>query len=95
MVRGSQGHMTITGRVGTAQTGFDISAIRLDENLDLMWVATFDGNGLNDQATDLKVDADGNTCVCGHSTVGPDRVELVVIKYDSDGSDERRIVLPL
>ena len=85
MSRTADGSIHITGMASDDGINYDIKTIKLSPDLDLLWIATYDEAGDEDQATGIDVDADGNVYVSGTVTDANGRQLLILIKYDPNG----------
>ncbi len=66
----------------------DFLTIKLDANLDTLWVRTKNGkNGGDDEAISAAVDASGNIFVTGYVDDGNTGDDIYTIKYDANGTD--------
>ena len=54
--------------------------IKLDQNLNIVWSAEYDGNTYNDYSTDLKLDSNGNIYVCGTTEKSNNGKDFLLIK---------------
>jgi uncharacterized delta-60 repeat protein len=66
--------------------GYDFKLIKLDEDLEEVWVKTWDGEGLNDYARGVKVAPNGDVYLCGTSATSGDGDDMVLLKYSSGGN---------
>jgi hypothetical protein len=66
--------------------GYDFKLIKLDEDLEEVWVKTWDGEGLNDYARGVKVAPNGDVYVCGTTATTGDGDDMVLLKYSSGGN---------
>ena len=78
------GNIYITGITDSANN-IDIQTIKLDNLLNLQWVRSFDGQGLNDIPTCITSDNSGNIFVSGFSKTVNGGSEIVTTKYNSNG----------
>lgn len=80
----SNGNVYITGSSAQNSTGYDVKTVKILANGTLDWMKTQDGDGADDEGTDLIVDADENVYVCG--TIGFNgQKDIMVLKYDKHG----------
>jgi hypothetical protein len=78
----------IAGSVVNPGYGYDFKLIKLDEDLEEVWVKTWDGEGLNDYARGVKVAPNGDVYLCGTSATSGDGDDMVLIKYNSSGTQQ-------
>lgn len=86
MKRDANGNIYIVGRATTTNSTFDIKLIKLNSSLIVQWVKTFDGQGLNDEASMIEIDYNGNIIIAGYVQKPMDGKEYIIIKYDSNGN---------
>lgn len=86
MKRDANGNIYIVGRASTANSTFDIKLIKLNSSLAVQWIKTFDGQGLNDEASKVEIDYNGNIIIAGYVQKPIDGKEYIIIKYDSNGN---------
>ena len=80
----ANGNVYITGSSAQNSTGYDVKTVKILANGTLDWMKTQDGDGADDEGTDLIVDANGNVYVCG--TIGFNgQKDIMVLKYDKHG----------
>jgi Beta-propeller repeat len=80
----SSGNVYVTGWSVGLGTGFDYATVKYDSSGEGLWVARYDGAaGTDDQSYAVAVDASGNVCVTGYSTVDPKTglTDYTTIKY--------------
>jgi hypothetical protein len=78
----------IAGSVLNTGNGYDFKLIKLNENLNIVWVKEWDGEGLNDRAKGVKVDAGGNVYLCGTTATASNGDDMVLIKYNAAGTQK-------
>lgn len=82
------GNIYVTGKVATANEGFNIKTIKLDEDLELVWVNEFDGYGMDDEGRSIALDELGNVYVTGTTAKPGGGSNIITIKYDDQGEQE-------
>ncbi|TVR37648.1 MAG: T9SS C-terminal target domain-containing protein [Cryomorphaceae bacterium] len=82
------GNIYVTGKVATAYEGFNIKTIKLDEDLELVWVNEFDGYGMDDEGRSIALDELGNVYVTGTTAKPGGGSNIITIKYDDQGEQE-------
>ncbi|MFN7910757.1 MAG: SBBP repeat-containing protein [Bacteroidota bacterium] len=82
----NNGNIYTTGITSSNGTNFDVQTIKYDQNMNVIWVKTFDGYGKFDQGTDIAVDNVGNVIVTGYATRNNLTKELLVLSYSSNGN---------
>ncbi|MBK9147387.1 MAG: S8 family serine peptidase [Flavobacteriales bacterium] len=81
-----QGHFYITGfREVNGQK--DIQTVKITSTFTVDWVVNYDGEGLDDAGRAIKGDDLGNAYVARYSRKGIGGTDLVVMKYDSAGTE--------
>ncbi len=85
VARDATGNIYITGYREDNQTK-KIQTVKLDVDLNISWVKTF-SNGIEDVASALTVDEDGNVIITGYSVKPNDKEDVVTIKYSVDGQE--------
>jgi hypothetical protein len=76
----------ISGSVINSGYGYDFKIIKLDEDLNVLWTQTWDGQGLNDYSRGVKVAPNGDVYVCGTTATTDDGDDMVLLKYSSGGN---------
>lgn len=69
----------------TVSSNQNLKLIKLDPNLNQLWVQSFD-NGGSDEGVDVAVDGTGNIYVLGHSDTQFSGSDFVLRKYNSSGT---------
>lgn len=82
----ANGNIYTTGITSSNGTNFDVQTIKYDQNMNLIWIQTFDGYGNLDQGSDIAVDNLGNVIVTGFTTRPNLSKELLVLSYSTSGS---------
>ncbi len=83
----NSGNIIITGSAYDSMTAsMNIKTIKLNPNLGLIWVKSFDFAGLDDGALSLEVDNNGNIYLAGFVTNTSMGKDIIVIKYDANGN---------
>jgi hypothetical protein len=79
----------MTGYTTTASGGRDIYTVQYSANGTKDWEAVYSGSGvLADEGVAATVDASGNVYVAGYTTVSGTNTDLIVIKYNSSGTQQ-------
>ena len=86
MVVDKKGNIYITGNGTQTGSGYDYTTIKYNSSGDVLWIAKYN-NGLNDIASDLKVDDNGSVYVTGESDGSGSRFDYATVKYDSSGNE--------
>lgn len=86
MRRDANGNIYIVGRAIGANANFDIKLIKLNSSLAVQWIKTFDGQGLNDEASSIEIDNNGNIIIAGYVQKPIGGKEYIIIKYDTNGN---------
>ena len=89
----SVGNIYITGR-GANNAQYDIRTIKLNENYGLEWAVSFDLSGFDDQGNTILVDVQGNVYVGGYATQADNVKNMVLLKYDQNGTLLNNHVFP-
>jgi len=75
---------------GTVGDGADVLLLKLNSNLQLQWVRTWDGPALvpysQDGVRGLRLDPAGNPIVLVHAVMADNQPDYMVIKYGADGT---------
>jgi hypothetical protein len=72
----------VTGYSNGTNSGKDIVTIKLDNNLNQLWLQRYNGPGNgDDEGNAIAVDALGNVYVAGYDTTAAGGTEMVLIKY--------------
>lgn len=80
------GNSFVTGYTYEYATQNDIITIKYNCTGDTLWARSFNGNSnLNDEGTGICVDASGNVYVVGFAEFDSKSIDVVVLKYSSDG----------
>lgn len=83
------GNIYVTGGVVNTSVGYDCSTVKLDDDLNIIWKVTFNGNDdLDDVANSIDIDSQGNVYICGYTTTSGLQKDYVVIKYDASGNEQ-------
>jgi hypothetical protein len=87
MVQDDNGFIYITGRGTQNGTNYDIQTVKLSSTLNVEWVVNFDGEGFEDGAADLELDAFKNVFIVGLTQNSNLTTDLLVVKYDELGNE--------
>jgi hypothetical protein len=85
VARDPQNNLFITG-YNEKQGNKNIQTVKLNPNLGLEWVRSYDADGLEDMAKSIGCDALGNVYVAGHSKTVQTGKTFIVLKYDTQGN---------
>ena len=86
ITQNDSGHYIVTG-YGGASIQDDCYTVVLDADFNVLWEAWFDGEGLEDRATDVEVDNNNNVYVCGYTEKNNGGKDFLLIKYDGSGNE--------
>ncbi len=79
----------VTGYAAVTGNSYDIKIVKLDTALSTVWSVTYDGGDhLDDRALCIGVDASGYVYVTGYATKTNGGTDIVVIKYNSVGTQQ-------
>ncbi len=81
----ANGNIYTTGITSSNGSNFNVQTIKYDQNMNVVWVQTFDAHGNYDQGTDIAIDNSGNVLVTGYSTRSNLTKELLLLNYSSTG----------
>jgi hypothetical protein len=78
------------GYMNTVSNGQDIVVVKLDSNGVQLWSATYNYTvaNLDDKANAICVDPSGNVYVTGYSQAASNNADIIVIKYNSSGTQQ-------
>ncbi|PWH81886.1 S8 family serine peptidase [Brumimicrobium oceani] len=82
----ANGNYYIAGTKKNTSTDYDITVYKLDDNLNLIWEKTYDGDGDEDIGKGIKVDNQGNVYVSGFVTTQNEGKNYSLLKFDSYGT---------
>ncbi|MFC2088139.1 SBBP repeat-containing protein [Calditrichota bacterium] len=83
------GNVYVTGKSLDSGSNYDYATIKYNSSGAEQWVAHYNGPGnLNDQATALSVDMQGNVYVTGASTGTGTDFDYATVKYNSSGVEQ-------
>lgn len=85
--RDNNDNLYITGNRAKSVGQYNIYTLKLDANLNIIWEATFDGSGIQNNAYDLKLDDFGNVYVCGMTEKSNGGKDFLLLKYDNNGNE--------
>jgi uncharacterized delta-60 repeat protein len=75
------------GTTTNGMTGDDITTVKYNSEGNLIWAISYDGGyNENDAASDIVIDANSNIFVSGHSYNPSTGYDVVILKYDSQGT---------
>lgn len=81
------GKVYVTGGVFNGGSGYDFKTIKFDTALSVMWSATYNSSGSQDDvASGLYLDTAGNVIVTGSSSTASNGLNYTTIKYSSAGT---------
>jgi uncharacterized delta-60 repeat protein len=90
MVIDASGNIIITGDISTAIDHADYFTAKYDASGNMLWSIQNDGNAhLNDKATNIAIDVNGDIIVTGESETAPGTYQYGTVKYV-----ERQIITP-
>jgi len=81
------GNFYITGTSSNNGTNYDIKTIKLNPSYILQWTATIDEATKDDVGNSIDVDGLGNVYVGGYVTLSNNRRQMILVKYDSNGTE--------
>ncbi|PSR01029.1 MAG: hypothetical protein BRD50_09335 [Bacteroidetes bacterium SW_11_45_7] len=79
------GDVYVTGSVIGSNGNYDFKTMKMDDSLNVQWKVTYDRE-LDDKATDVEVDTNGNVYVAGFTTL--EYKDYTLVKYDSSGNGQ-------
>ncbi len=83
----AEGNVYATGYIENSQTGYDILLIKYKDNGDISWERTYNGTANStDKAYGIITDAAGNIYITGMSTKSGLGSELILLKYNEEGT---------
>ena len=85
IVKDSDGNFYITGNYDTITEEQNIKIIKLDAEFNILWSASYDGSGLEDDASSIQLAPDGSIRVTGYATNTNSQKELLILAYASNG----------
>jgi hypothetical protein len=86
LVVDDEGNIYVTGKVATTTQGTNIKTIKLDAELELVWIKEFDGQGLDDEGRSIALDELGNVYITGTTTKPGGGSNIIIIKYSDEGA---------
>ncbi len=87
MKKDSSGNIYITGGEYINGNYLDIKTIKLNSNLAVQWVQTYDGAGFDDLANSIDIDENGSVYVSGYTTIVNGGKEILLLKYQNNGTE--------
>lgn len=66
-------------------TGYDMLLIKLDEDLNIEWTREWDGDGMTDKASGVRVAPNGDVYLSGTTQTSAQGTDVVLVKYNADG----------
>lgn len=84
LVTDQNDNIYIAGSTINSLTGNDMLLIKLDEDLNIEWTKEWDGDGMSDKGSGVRVAPNGDVYLCGttETTSGDD---IALIKFNADG----------
>ena len=79
------GNLYVTGSSTVTETYADFLTVKFDTEGDVLWSARYDGEGFDDEARAIAVDAEGNVYITGSSQSRESEPGVATLKYDRDG----------
>lgn len=87
--RDALGNVYLTGGVAVTGQGYNISTIKFDSTMALVWQRSYNGgSNLDDFGNALQVDASGNVYVTGYTTDTTGDLNFITVKYNSSGTQQ-------
>lgn len=83
----AESNVYVTGYTSGSQTGKDFATVKYNSSGVQQWVSVYDHAQLDDVATKIIADADGNVYVTGYSTGSGTLYDYLTIKYSSQGNE--------
>ncbi|HRG29527.1 MAG TPA: SBBP repeat-containing protein [Chitinophagales bacterium] len=82
----ASGNIYISGRAAVVDEGFNMRTVKLEPDLDLVWVKNHDHAELDDEAHGVIVDLEDNVYVTGWVTNEDQTRSMLLVKYNSAGT---------
>lgn len=82
----TQENVYIAGSKTGSSTGYDMLLIKLDEDLNLEWTREWDGDGMTDKASGVRVAPNGDVYLCGTTQTASQGTDVVLLKYNAAGN---------
>lgn len=87
MTKDNSGNIYVVGAVRNNDTEFDFKTYKFNSSLQIVWERNFNGpDSLDDKASSVKVDNNGNVYVAGFVSTGYSGTDYALLKYSSSGS---------
>lgn len=87
MKEDNSGNIYITGGEYINGNYRDIKTLKLNSNLAVLWVQTYDGEGFDDYANSIDLDDNGYVYVSGYTTKANGEKEILLLKYQGSGTE--------
>jgi subtilisin family serine protease len=82
----NNGNVYVVGATNNQNTGYDITILKFNDDLQLLWQQTFNGYGSEDKGYGIKTDAQGNVYAVGYVTNPNQSKNYSILKYNSSGA---------
>jgi subtilisin family serine protease len=82
----NNGNVYVVGTTNNQNTGHDITILKFNDDLQLLWQQTFNGHGLEDKGYGIKTDSQGNVYAVGYVTNPNQGKNHSILKYNSSGT---------
>jgi subtilisin family serine protease len=82
----NNGNVYVVGATNNQNTGYDITILKFNDDLQLLWQQAFNGYGLEDKGYGIKTDAQGNVYAVGYITNPNQAKNYSILKYNSAGT---------
>ena len=86
LVVDNNNNIYITGSTFNVTTGYDMLLIKLDEDLNLEWSVEWDGDGMTDKGSGVRVAPNGDVYIAGTTETSSNGDDVVLVKYNSSGT---------
>jgi len=82
----NNGNVYVVGATNNLNTGYDITILKFNDDLQLLWQQTFNGYSGEDKGYGIKTDAQGNVYAVGYVTNPNQGKNYSILKYNSAGT---------